>query len=160
MNKNCIQIYNHKEHSYTIILESGDKEYIGVATCHPEDRSKESELFGFSLAELRAAIEELKDIAAEKRKELKVLKALYSNLKCYKDFNESSFEAKKLRRQIYVVQRDYDNLAKSISDAKEHEKDIIDKAFKRPAAKENYERLELLKQKLKAEAEAEEAQKN
>lgn len=147
--ENCIQIYNHKEHSYTIILEKNNKEYIGIAICSPDEYKKESELFGFSLAELRANIIALKDSAQEKRKELKILNDFYSSLKCYKDFNDDSLEARKIRRQLYIKTREYNELLDTIAFAKAN----VNKAINDLVAAEGREeakkaRLELLKEKL------------
>ena len=82
----------------TIVTELG--EFSGMARLHEEDRDKASGFFGCEIAEIRALIKYAKKRKSIAFHQYKVLNNLYKNLSQIKEFNEDSFEIKKIRRCI------------------------------------------------------------
>lgn len=113
--EHIIQLYDSELHEYTIVLKTKDGQFVGKSICAPEDYKYESSLTGFTIAEARAQISHIKYIIKQKKEELKVIKHFYNSLKCYSEFDDTSKDAKKIRRLIYTKERDIKALKDNIS---------------------------------------------
>ena len=116
----------------TCILVKGrdGREYIGTATCHPDDEDMMSKMTGFSIATLRAELEELKDMRREIEITVKSYAHLYSIMSKSKKFNSESYEARTLRRKLYHAQEDLACMRESILDKRAEIKWYIDEKEK------------------------------
>lgn len=114
-----------------VLTKSRDgREYIGTATCHPDDEDMMSKMTGFSIATLRAELEELKDMRREIEITVKSYAHLYSIMSKSKKFNSESYEAKTLRRKLYHAQEDLACMRESILDKRAEIKWYIDEKEK------------------------------
>lgn len=114
-----------------ILIRGKDgREYIGTATCHPDDEDMMSKMTGFSIATLRAELEELKDMRREIEITVKSYAHLYSIMSKSKKFNSESYEARTLRRKLYHAQEDLACMRESILDKKAEIKWYIDEKEK------------------------------
>lgn len=101
--------------------------YCGTAICHPEDEDMESELIGSHIAMERAKIEFYRHIKNnEIAPSLKAIKNLYSGISQGKDFNTKSYEARKIRKEIYRLELELKGLKESINETKISLKNYID----------------------------------
>lgn len=92
-----------------------DKQFVGIACCHPEDDDMRSALTGQTIAEMRATIDYLKYVRdVEIKPQLASLKQLYFSMKHSKRFNPKSYEAKTLIRHIKSYEDDLANIKKMI----------------------------------------------
>lgn len=83
----------------------GDKIFIGDAFCADEDEDMKSEKVGLEIAEKRAYIDYFKHCRDNEIKpKLAALNQLYYSMKDSKKFNPKSYEAKMLKRQIYMYE--------------------------------------------------------
>lgn len=94
------QSYTLSTHTYYVTLIKPEGEFYGKAVCSEDDYSYESSLFGFGIAEARANIAYEKYLLRKNREEYKTLNNFYKSLKCYRNFNDNSTEAKLIRRQL------------------------------------------------------------
>lgn len=125
-------------HACCIIRYKG-LEFVGEATCHPDDMDMESERVGMSIAETRAIIKTMCFIRDfEIKPQLKVLNHLYGNMKTSKNYNANSYEAKMLRSQIRAIEKELAVANNEIADERKFLKDYIDgkeKLYQRLRAK-------------------------
>lgn len=94
--------------------------FTGNAKCLPEDEDFESERTGCFIAEVKANVKKLKYIRKNLRKELKGLTNFQKRLECCKNYNENSFEAKRLRKEIYIYQEQIEALSSAIEDEEKY----------------------------------------
>ena len=99
--------------------------YIGEAHCHPEDESYRSTITGSTIAEMRARVELLKTCRNDIRVELEGLEHLYNSMSSSKKFNPKSYEAKRIRRRMYILRRELNETKEIISKDKESIKEYI-----------------------------------
>ena len=137
MTKNTTYEYN--EGSAKCIINYNGFDFIGVAKCHPEDEDMESERVGMTIAETRASIKVISFIRDyEVKPQLKILNHLYSNMRRSKYYNPNSYEAKMLRSQIRVIEKELATINNQIADERKFIKDYIDgkdKMYKKLRAK-------------------------
>lgn len=111
----------------TCILDDGKNTFIGMAQCHEDDFDFKSEKTGCEIAERRAFI---KALQYHRNNELKpgldALKQLYYSMKHSKRFNEKSYEARKLFRQIQIKEDDIATVNGLISMERDSLKKLID----------------------------------
>ena len=99
--------------------------FIGCAKCLPEDMDMMSERTGSTLAEIKANIKRLRYIRAKKREELKPLTTFESRLKCCKNYNHNSFEARRLRKEIWLYKEEIQEITNAINDEEAYLKKYI-----------------------------------
>ena len=137
MNKSSTYSYENGSATYTMIYKG--HEFTGHAKCHPDDEDMISERVGLTIAETRAAIEVVRFIKEfEIKPQLKVLKHLYANMRTSKYYNPNSYEAKMLRSQIRVIERELTTINNQLADERKFLKDYIDgkdKLYQRLRAK-------------------------
>lgn len=114
----------------TLARSKDGREYTGKAICHPDDEDMMSKMTGFSIATLRAELEELKDMRREIEITVKSYAHLYSIMSKSKKFNSESYEAKTLRRKLYHAQEDLVCMRESILDKRAEIKWYIDEKEK------------------------------
>ena len=98
----------------TLYFPKLDKTFEGVCKLHEEDKENVSQLKGYFTAEDRAWIKYYKFIRKERKI---VLKAFNNFLKTYensKEYNSKDFLARKIRKEIYLVTRDINDLTEAI----------------------------------------------
>ena len=112
------------------ILADGDKEYVGTAFCAEDDKDMMSEKTGCTIAMLRAEISYYKDLRDTQIKPgLRALNQLYYSMNTSKNYDEKSYYAKMLRRQIRQHEFDLLVVNQTIDDRKQELKTFLaDKA--------------------------------
>ena len=137
MTKNITYEYN--EGSAKCIINYNGLDFIGMAKCHPEDEDMESERVGMTIAETRASIKVISFIRDyEVKPQLKILNHLYANMRRSKYYSPNSYEAKMLRSQIRVIEKELATINNQIADERKFVKDYIDgkdKLYQRLRAK-------------------------
>lgn len=96
--------WNPEEGLATCIITTGEgNTFIGEARCHPEDMDVASEYIGCDLASLRA---EKKQLQYYKNNVIipgyKALKQLYYSINTSKFYNDNSYEAYMIKRQMQI----------------------------------------------------------
>ena len=114
-------------HSCCIIKYKG-LEFVGEATCHPDDMDFESERTGLCIAEARANIKVLKF----KRKfeiipALQSLRHLYGNMRSSKKYNPKSYEAQMIRSQLRALEKELDTISNDIVEEEKYLNEYIQK---------------------------------
>ena len=94
--------------------------FTGYAKCLPEDEDFWSERTGCFIAECKANIKKLKYLRNQLTPALSTLKNLEKTLQCCKKYNADSFEAKRLRKEIYIQQEKIDELNEAIKEEQEY----------------------------------------
>lgn len=107
-------------------LYYNNKEFYGVAFCHPDDKDMQSRLTGQTIAEYRA----LKELwryrrDCELRPQLKILKQLYYSMNRSKKFAPFSYENKMLQRQIRMIENDLATTKEELADVEQKLKHYI-----------------------------------
>lgn len=101
------------------------KSFIGYAKCLPEDNDMISERTGCTLAEIKANIKRLRYIRNKVREQLKPLTIFKSRLECCKDYNADSFEARRLRKEIWLYEEEIKEITNAINDEEAYLKKYI-----------------------------------
>ena len=100
----------------TCIIIDGDQTYVGVATCHPDDRDMMGEKTGCTIAEFRAELDYLRSIRDNKIKPtLNAYKTLYYSINQSKRFNPDSYEAHMLGKKIGDAEADLEMINEMIA---------------------------------------------
>lgn len=137
MNSNITYDYNYGLATY--IINYKGQQFIGQASCHPEDMDMESDRVGLTIAEARATIKLHRFIRDfEIKPQLKILRHLYSNIKNNKRYNPKNRETKMMYNQIRALEKELVVINNDIADEKKFLKDYIDgkdKLYKRLRAK-------------------------
>ena len=114
----CLMIYNGQA-------------FEGGAKCHPDDMDMISERTGCCIAEARAYIKALRfKRNHEIQPKLDVLRHVYNNMQTSKYFNSKSYEAKMLRSQIGVIEKELAAVNEDLAEEKKYLKEYIDKKDK------------------------------
>lgn len=101
------------------------KWFTGHAKCLPEDMDMWSERTGSTLAEIKANIKRLRYIRSKKREELKPLTLFETRLKCCKNYNKDNFEARRLRKEIWLYKEEIQEITNAINDEEAYLKRYI-----------------------------------
>ena len=127
--------YKYGEGSAVCIIKYNGYDFVGRADCHPDDEDFESERVGLTIAESRANIKVLRHIRnCEIKPQLKILKHLFNNMKSSTYHDPYSYEAKMMRSQIHVIEKELATINNAIADEQKFIKDYIngkDKMYKR-----------------------------
>lgn len=119
--------WNKEDGIATCILYDGENTFLGLATCHPDDKDFQSEKTGLYIAEARAEIQALKHYKNNVLKPgLNALKQLYYSINHSKQYNKKSYEAKMLYRQIKMKETDIEEVQLIINGRKADLKKYID----------------------------------
>ena len=97
--------YNRTTGISTVIIENKYGVFRGEAFLHPEDKKYESNYFGCQIAEARCMIKTRKAQIEDLNFQIKTLKNFENVLKNSKYYNPDSFECRKLRKQIYALEK-------------------------------------------------------
>ena len=115
----------HGVSTCTIIYKG--REFIGRAYIHPDDEDMQSERTGSIIAQARATIKLNKYILnSELRPSLTALNHVYEGIKRSKNFNEKSYENKRLRAEIQNYKNEIAVVSNKIAGEELHLKDYID----------------------------------
>lgn len=99
-----IFIWEPEIKSATCKIYYNKQTFIGTAFCHSADEDFCSEKTGSYIAELRADIKLLQYLRdCEYKPAYKALNHLYSSMKTNKNFNENSYESKRIRRELHRI---------------------------------------------------------
>lgn len=99
--------------------------FVGHAKCLPEDMDMWSERTGSTLAEIKANVKRLKYMRNKVRNELKPLLLFQKRLECCKSYNAQSFEARRLRKEIWLYQSEIQEITNAINDEEAYLKKYI-----------------------------------
>ena len=99
--------------------------FTGHAKCLPEDMDMLSERTGCTISEIKANIKRLKYMRTKMREELKPLTLFESRLKCCKEYNHKSFEARRLRKEIWLYKTEIQEITNAINDEEAYLKKYI-----------------------------------
>lgn len=123
---NIIYDYDKETLKSNCIIEDNNIIGIGSAICHPIDADVSSERTGITIAENRAYIHYLQNYKASYlRPALTALKHVYATMSHSKKFNEHSYEAKRLRKEIKNIQKKINETSCSIENIKLKNKEYI-----------------------------------
>lgn len=106
MNHEPLFAWDNENGTASCILTDGNKQYIGVAFCHEDDRDMMSEKTGSEIAFRRAKIDVLRAYREEVKSSLKALRNFYYSINSSNKYNKDSYEAKMLKRQITLREKD------------------------------------------------------
>ena len=115
-----------------ILTDNKNKQYIGTAICHPDDKDMQNERTGQEIAQRRAQINFLLHVRDNEIKPaLAILRELHSEMIHSKKFNPKSYENLSLQRKIRQKEFDltvvHEMLAREKESLKEYlaQKDIF-----------------------------------
>ena len=115
----------------TCTINTGKHKFFAMSRCHPDDMDMISERTGCCIAEARAYIKALRfKRDHEIQPKLDVLRHLYNNMQTSKYFNSKSYEAKMLRSQIGVIEKELAAVSQDLAEEKKYLKEYIDKKDK------------------------------
>ena len=104
---------------------------IGIAECHPDDTPFMSQLTGGIIAEYRAEIDLIKKINNyELKPGLAALKHVFCTINQSKKYNEKSYEAIRLKKEIAHLMDEIEENNKSIEDLQKTLKNYINEKEK------------------------------
>lgn len=107
--------WNDETGQATFYLNDKGHEFMGIATCHPDDMTVKNENFGLEIAEIRARLAQLRYIRDNEIKpSLKALKHLHATMQQSKFYNKKSYEARMLWRQIKYYESCLDSIKQII----------------------------------------------
>ena len=104
-----------------------DGKYVGYAYVHPLDADMMSEKVGQEIAYNRAIISMLKGEKRKLKLELRGLNSLYYSMKHSPHFNQKSYEAKMLYRQIKMRNDDIETIDEMVQDIQDFLTNYINK---------------------------------
>ena len=91
-------------------------EFVGIATCHDDDKDMCNKLTGQTIAEYRALIQVYQyKRNCELRPQLKALKQLYYSMNTSKQYNKKSYEARMLYRHITMIEEELQAVREEIA---------------------------------------------
>lgn len=120
--------YDNETGVSKVIIENKYGIFEDVALLHPDDKIYESNFFGCQIAEARCMIQTRKAQIEEINFKIKTLQTFENVLKNSKHYNPQSFECRKLRKQIYLLNKEKQDLLHTIQKIKEN---IINSETKR-----------------------------
>ena len=104
----------------TVTLSTDLGEFTGTAKLHEDDAESASNYFGCQIAETRALIEYSKRKKQVVRQQYLMLKNLYTNISQTKTFDKNCVSARKMRRKIYELHKEWRTWRKTIEGLEEH----------------------------------------
>ena len=99
--------------------------FTGYAKCLPGDMDMMSERTGSTLAEIKANIKRLRYMRNKVRENMRPLEIFESRLKCCKNYNYKSFEARRLRKEIWLYKEEIEEITNAINDEEAYLKKYI-----------------------------------
>ena len=119
--------YQYNEHSGNsyFYIEYNGLSMCGQAKCHPDDTDMMSERTGSTLAEIKANIKRLRYMRNKVRENMRPLELFESRLKCCKNYNSKSFEARRLRKEIWLYKDKIQEITNAINDEEAYLKKYI-----------------------------------
>lgn len=121
--------YNWDEETGKTSYVIEDKKAVGVgySTCHPDDKDVLSSHTGGYIAELRAKINYLQNYKNSYVKPgLSALKHVYATMCHSNEFNQHSYEAKRIRKEIKNREKEINEINCKIENARIAVKEYID----------------------------------
>lgn len=102
-------IENIKPNPYTYLVTIGTDlgEFTGATECREEDWPHQSDMFGWTLAEIKAEIEYAKAKKAFYSAQLKALTEFWRNMAATRTYNANDFWVKKMRIKVDEIDRQY-----------------------------------------------------
>ena len=85
-------------------INYGEQEFVGFASCHPDDLDMANPLTGQDIAYKRAVIKMLKYEIKQYRQELKIFTNFYNSVRQSKKYNDKSYIAYRLRKEIKMLE--------------------------------------------------------
>ena len=104
----------------TVVVRNKYGTFRSQASLHPDDSNYESSFFGCRIAEARCTIATLKEQRKIIKIKIKTLQDFEKTLKSQKSYNPYSFECCKLRKQIYILEKEKCKIEKCISEILEN----------------------------------------
>lgn len=100
-----------------IITDKFNRIHVGIAQCHEDDLDMKNSKTGCAIAQRRAEISVLKSyIRDELKPRLRALKQLYYSSNRSQKFNETSYESKRIKKQIYLTEKELTTTKTSIKE--------------------------------------------
>lgn len=97
--------YNSDSGFSLVMIETKHGRFVGTSQLYDEDKEIASSFRGCQYAEMKAVRKAYKAEIKEIDFKIKTLKDFEKVLKNMKEYNENSFEAKRLRKEIYLYQK-------------------------------------------------------
>lgn len=106
MRFNLVDSKYNKDFGYSIVtIKTKYGNFTGTSQLYDEDKEIASSFRGCQYAEMKAVRKAYKAEIKEIDFKIKTLKDFEKVLKNMKEYNENSFEAKRLRKEIYLYQK-------------------------------------------------------
>lgn len=120
-------IYSWDEVSGTAscILIYDQKQFVGVAKCHPDDKDMMNANTGYEIATRRASIQAYRYHRDMLKSQLEALNQLYYSMNKSKRFNPKSYENIMLQRQINLIKTDLDTIKEMLVETQNNLKEYI-----------------------------------
>lgn len=99
--------------------------FTGYAKCLPRDMDMVSERTGCTLSEIKANIKRLKYMRNKAREQVKPLELFQKRLECCKNYDTNSFEARRLRKEIWLYKSEITEITNAINDEEAYLKKYI-----------------------------------
>ena len=132
-NKLLYSNYDKTTGMSTVIVKNKYGVFKEEAFLHPEDKEYESSYFGCQIAEARCMIKTRKAQIENLNLQIKALKNFENVLKNSKHYTPDSFECRKLRKQIYALNKQKQHLIeannqtnRNIVDSEKHRREVLD----------------------------------
>ena len=117
--------------------------FTATSRLHEEDKDSASKFAGCENAEFKAYIKAHHEKIKRVREAIKLFEDFYNTLSQGKDFHEESFEAKSVRKKIYLLKREKEDLLKVEESMRESFKESLSnrektlKAIRKKMGKDN-----------------------
>ena len=108
------------------ILQNGNKTFVGIAQCHPDDMDMMSEKTGCEIAFTRARIKIFQARRDEIKTRLSALNDFYHMINHSKYYVETAYENKMLKKYMDSLQADLELTKQLIEDERKHLTEYID----------------------------------
>lgn len=120
-------IYSWDEVSGTAscILTYDQKQFVGTAKCHPDDKDMMNANTGYEIATRRASIQVYRYHRDTLKSQLQVLNQLYYAMSTSKHFNPKSYENRMLQKQINLIKTDLNTIKEMIVETQNSLKEYI-----------------------------------
>lgn len=118
--------YNKETGEAIYTITDGVFNFVGRAKCHENDKDLGNELTGMQIAAMRACIKTIQYEREMAIVQVNTLKHCISTMSMSPRYNENSYEAKKIRRELYLAENDLKAIRDNLTAARQFLKKYID----------------------------------
>ena len=127
VNEKPTTYYDKETGEAVYTITNGIFDFVGKAQCHDNDKDFANEITGMEIASARAYIKTLQFEREMIIAQVNILKHCISTMSLSPKYNKDSYEAKKIRRELYLAEQDLKNIRQDINSWRENIRDYINK---------------------------------